>query len=305
MDKKTDKIRHGLPLKPGAKFGICAPSARFDQEKFDKGVIQLESMGFRLDIPDRIYDKKRYLAGDDRQRADIINDHFSNPEIDALICARGGFGAMRILPYLDWDVIRKNPKPLIGFSDVTAILLAIIDKSGIPVIHGPTVTTLAGAASSTLDSFYRTLVHSREPVQLQCRNTLLSAGTLDPVTAVLKGGNLSTMSHLLGTPYQPDVTDCILFIEDVNEPAYKIDRMLTQMKLAGLFNRIQGLVTGSFHQCENTVYIDEIITEIFEDCCIPGLTGLPAGHGPDNLCLTMGVDVILDPLAMTISWNPS
>ncbi len=305
MEKKSDTIRLALPLKPGAKFGVCAPSARFDQKKFDKGVERIESMGFKLDIPDQIYGKKRYLAGNDRQRADIINHHFSDPGIDAVICARGGFGAMRVLPYLDWDVIRKNPKPFIGFSDATAILLTIIDKAGIPVLHGPTITTLSAASASTLDFFYQTLIHSSGPVQLQCRTKLLPADILHPVSSTLKGGNLSTISHLVGTPFQPDFSKSILFFEDVNEPAYKIDRMLTQMKLAGLFDRIQGVVTGSFYQCENASYIDEIMTEIFDDCSVPVFTGLPAGHGPDNLCLPMGMSVTMDPHALTISWNKS
>ncbi|MFH2091381.1 MAG: LD-carboxypeptidase [Pseudomonadota bacterium] len=286
-------------LKSGKKIGICAPSARFDRQKFDQGIGQLQSLGFSLVIPQKIFDEKRYLAGDDLQRATLINQFFSDPKIDGIICARGGFGAMRILEHLDWELIKNNPKPFIGFSDITAILLSIIDRTGNPVIHGPTVVSLATPDPRTIESLYQVLTNPDHPFDLFCEKTLKSGKTCGQ----FKGGNISTISHLMGTPFIPDFKESILFLEEINEPAYKIDRMLIQMKMAGCFDHIQGIVTGSFEHCENAEYIEQILVETFDDCQVPVLTGLACGHGPVNLSLPMGLPVILDADSRTISWN--
>lgn len=292
-------MKNFIPIKPGGKLGICAPSSRFDTVKFDQGIEQLNSMGFTVELSKNIYGIKRYLAGDDRQRANLVNQFFSDPQIDGIICARGGFGALRILEYLDWDSIENNPKPLIGFSDITAILLSIIDRAKIPVIHGPTVISLATANQETLDSFFQILTNPFGSIQMSCEKMLKPGKS----HGQFKGGNISTISHLLGTPFAPDFNQSILFLEEINEPAYKIDRMLTQMKMAGLFDHIKGVVTGSFERCENAYYIDEILVEIFEDCSVPVLTGLAGGHGSVNLSLLMGMNVTIDAATLKICWN--
>lgn len=285
-------------LKQGDTIGICAPSARFDNEKFQRGVLRLESMGFKVKVPEQIYEKKRYLAGEDILRAQIVESLFVDSDIQGILCARGGFGAMRILKYLNWSVLKKNPTPLIGFSDSTALLLSIVEKTGQPVIHGPTLLSLSNAHQDTLTSFYDVLT-SKVPSMNSATGQCLVPGEC---SGILMGGNLATISHMVGTPFQPDFTGAILFFEDVGEPAYKIDRMLYQLKLAGVLNGIKGVVCGNFTDCENESYIDEIILEVFTADNIPILSRFEAGHGAINHSFVMGRPVILDAALKTLSW---
>ena len=285
-------------LSPGSSLGVCAPSSCFDIEKFNSGIQILEELGFKVKVPEEIFKKKRYLAGNDVLRARVINQFFSDPDIDGIICALGGFGSMRILDHLNWSTIRQNPKPFIGFSDNTAVLLSIIGETGNLVVHGPTVVSLANAKKETIDAFYNTLAGSLDKIDVT-NGRILKSGKC---TGVLKGGNLSTISHLLGTRFQPDFKNTILFIEDIGESAYKIDRMLTQMKMAGLFEGIRGVIIGSFENCDNYGYIEEILVEIYEEYNIPVLSGLDSGHGKINLSLCMGTHIKMDTEPARIQW---
>jgi len=286
-------------LKTGDTIGICAPSARFDLQQFNAGVKVLKGLGYKVKIPEEIFEKKRYLAGDDILRADVINRLFSDPDIDGIICARGGFGAMRLLDHLNWDLIRENPKLFIGFSDITAILLSIMDKTNKPVVHGPTVVSIAKAQNKTLESFQQTIQGCFGEIKT-VNGRVLRPGKR---RGIFKGGNISTISHLLGTKFQPGFKNAILFLEDIGEPAYKIDRMLSQLKMAGMFKEIAGVITGSFEKCDNGEYIDEIFLEIFQEYNIPIITGLDAGHGKINLSLPMGTNIELDTKTLTINWD--
>ncbi len=289
-------MKKSVFLKPGDTIGICAPSARFDLQKFNKGVKVLHSLGYKVKIPKEIFEKKRYLAGDDILRANVINQLFSDSDIDGILCARGGFGAMRILDHLDWDLLNKNPKLFIGFSDICSLLLSILDRTGDRikdviwdkigniVIHGPTVVSLATAQDKTIESFQDTIQGRFREIEMLKGQILKFGKSL----GVLKGGNISTISHLIGTEFQPDFNNSILFLEDIREPAYKIDQMLSQMKMAGMFKQITGVVTGSFEQCDNDQYLREIILEMFEEYNIPIVMGIDAGHGKINLSLPMG-----------------
>jgi muramoyltetrapeptide carboxypeptidase len=299
MVKISNHMKKIIPLKPGNILGVCAPSARFDTEKLNKGIQVIKDLGFGLIVPDKIFKKKRYLAGDDILRANIINGFFSDPNIDGIICARGGFGAMRVLNHLDWKVIRQNPKPFIGFSDNTALLLSIMDETGNLVIHGPTVVSFANARKETIDSFYDTLTGSFDKI------TVTNAHVIIPgkCAGILKGGNIATMSHLLGTRFQPDFKNTVLFLEDIGEAAYKIDRMLTQMKMAGMFKGIHGVIAGSFEKCSNDEYIKEILFEVFKEYHVPVLSGLDSGHGKINLSLLMGTHVEMDTATLEIHWK--
>lgn len=297
-------------LKPGDTIGVCAPSAQFDPQKFSTGIKLIQSMGYKVKIPKEIFEKKRYLAGDDVLRANIINQLFSDSDIKAIICARGGFGAMRLLDYLDWKLINKNPKLFIGFSDICSILLSILDKTCgrikneayNMVIHGPTVLSLANAAKKTIESFQDTIQGRFSKIQIVKEKVLNHGKT----RGILKGGNISTISHLLGTKFQPDFKNCVLFLEDIGEPAYKIDRMLSQMQMAGMFSKIRGVITGSFEKCANDHYLHEILLEIFKDYNIPIITGIDAGHGKINLCLPMGkmidINALINNRTMKINW---
>lgn len=293
------KVFQDLKKRKIKTLGVCAPSARFNRALFESALQKIKKKGFEVKIPDPIFLKKRYLAGEDGFRAEVINQLFSDSDIDAVICARGGYGAMRILDFIDWGLIKNNPKPFIGFSDVTSLLLTIISKSGIPVIHGPTLTSLASASKQTIDSFFDTLGGNVSDIQVSKAKIAIPG----KCSGILKGGNLSTISHLIGTPFQPEFNGGVLFLEDTGEPAYKIDRMLTQMQMSGLFEGLQGVITGTFEQCDNENYLEEIFIEIFEKYNIPVLTGLQCGHGRINLSLIMGAQVQMDTETLMLSWK--
>jgi muramoyltetrapeptide carboxypeptidase len=286
-------------LMPGDTIGVCAPSARFDKDKFHKGVQILEQMGFKVVVPKAVFEKKRYLAGDDRARAKVFESLSADPDIRGIICARGGFGAMRMLPYIDWAVVEKHPTLTIGFSDNTALLMAITRKTGQPVVHGPTLLSLADAGQATLDSFYNTITGRTSSFSDSDARCLIPGIS----TGILLGGNLATLAHLTGTPFEPDFRDAVFFIEDVGEPAYKIDRMLSQMKMAGLFENLKGVLAGTFTDCRQSSYIDEILMEIFSGYNIPILGSMNAGHGSINHSLVMGQQIYLDASGKKISWE--
>lgn len=277
-------------LSKGDTIGVAAPSARFDRTRLDMGIATLESLGFKVHVPGEIFRAQRYLAGDDTYRARVLHDLFIDPDIQGIISARGGFGAMRVLPLLNWELIKAHPKCVVGFSDATALLTALVHRSGRAVVHGPNLVSLADPAPQTLAAFHRAV--TGETIRIQPEN----GACLRPGIArgVLKGGNMATLAHLVGTRFQPDFTNTVLFLEDVGEPAYKIDRMLSQMKMAGMFHNVSGVVTGSFENCANPEYIPEILLDIFEAPDLPILTGLDCGHGPVNLSVVIGAEAYLD-----------
>ena len=287
-------------LKPGDTIGIVAPAGPFDPKIFSQGLSTVESLGFRTRVSDEIFEKTGYLAGTDALRAQLINRLFKDPEVQGIICARGGFGSLRILPLVDFDVIRKNPKVFIGFSDITALLTAITSHSGLVTFHGPMVTTLATAPEFTCN-ILTTAIASDAPLEITpADGIVLQAGQAKgPVI----GGNLNTLCHLLGTPYQAGFKSHILFFEDRGEARYRIDRMVAQMKLAGCFEGIDGLVLGSFEDCGNLDGIYQIFQEHFRDIHIPILAGFDIGHGKQNMTIPCGMDATLDTDKQLLSFS--
>ncbi len=288
-------------LKPGDVIGVAAPSARFNEQEVHTGVQCLKDMGFKVRIPQDIFGQSRYLAGTDRQRADVLNALFADPEVKGVIAARGGFGAMRILPLLHWKEIAQCRTLFMGFSDATALICALVLHAGTCALHGPNLISLGKSSQDTLDRFSKVASGCFTELHLP-REQVICAGK---GKGRLLGGNLATLVHLIGTPFQPDFDNSILFLEDVGEPAYKIDRMLSQMKMAGLLDRIQGVVTGSFEACTESEYIPQIIEEIFSSFGIPICMGLEAGHGSVNISLPMGVEVSLDAGIPCLQWHVS
>ena len=287
------------PVGPGDTIGICAPAGSFDQEMFEAGVSVLKNLGFQVYLPDTIYSRKRYLAGDDAARAETVNRLYADPQVDAIICARGGYGSMRMLAYLDWDTIRANPKPFVGFSDVTAILVRMVEQSLSGVIHGPVVTSLAMATDRTRRSLAEVLAGKGNRIEIS-----------DPVVlkkgrgrGILSGGNLATLAHLAGTDCQPSFQNRLFFMEDTAEPPYKIDRMLTQLKMAGCFEGVKGVIVGALEKCEPLEMVHEIISEAFEAYDVPVMAGMDAGHGADNLSMVFGAAAEMDTEAGTLYWT--
>lgn len=278
-------------LKSGDTLGIVAPASSFDREKFERGIAVIASMGFCVQIPDSLFLRDGYLAGSDQLRADGVNRMFRDSQIHGIICARGGFGSMRILPFLDIDTIRQNPKVFIGFSDISALLSVLMDQCQMVVFHGPTVTTLGDGDTLTRESFYSAIcdegvrdMRPEEPV-------VLSPGSAN---GMITGGNLTTLCHLLGTPFSPVFSGKILFLEDRNESAYRIDRMLSQMKMAGCFQGIVGVALGSFEGCGREEELHRIFNRTFRDMGIPVVAGFGIGHGRRNIVIPFGVAAELE-----------
>ncbi|MDH4204777.1 MAG: LD-carboxypeptidase [Desulfobacteraceae bacterium] len=291
MLSKDNKSVRPPRLKPGDTIGIVAPAGPFDPEKFMKGKTVLESMGFRTFFDEGIFQKHGFLAGTDIQRADQVNRLFADPSVQAIVCARGGYGSMRILPFLDFETILKHPKIFLGFSDISALLSVLYDQYGLVTFHGPVVTTLANATEKTIMAM-KTALTSDAPLELIPEDgRVIKPGVC---SGILTGGNLTTLCHLVGTSYAPNFRGKILLLEDVGEMPYRIDRMLTQMKLAGCFNGIAGLILGAFKECGHLNEIVEIFDNIFEDADIPISVGFDLGHGKHNLTIPMGLGAMLD-----------
>lgn len=284
------------PVKLGETIGVAAPSACFDDQKLLQGIACLRDLGFQVQVPQEIFERTRYLAGEDVSRAGVVNQLFADSGVKAIMAARGGFGSMRMLDHLDWDLIQSNPKLVIGFSDITALLTALIQKTSMVAVHGPNLVSLAEADAQTLDSFVQAITALPKDIVIS-QGICLGPGQ---ARGKLMGGNMATLTHLVGTRFQPDFDGAVLFLEDVGEPAYKIDRMLSQMRMAGLLKKVRGVVTGGFENCENQEYIPEILLETFER--IPVLMGLSSGHGIPNLSLAMGMNVMLDATHARLQW---
>jgi muramoyltetrapeptide carboxypeptidase len=290
MKNDMDK-RNPIALKPGDCIGIVAPASSFEESVFYAGIGVLENMGFRVRIPEGIFARSGYFAGSDAVRAAQVNAAFADSTVQAIICARGGYGSMQILPYLDYAAIRRHPKLLMGFSDITALLCALYQRSGLVSCHGPVVTTLVNASPVTLESVLHALTLNHLPgIHLECGMTLSPGKASGPVIC----GNLTTLCHLVGTPFLPNLNEHILIIEDKGEKPYRIDRMLTQMNLAGVFDGLSGLGIGTFENCGAADELYEIIARIFGPFHIPILAGFNIGHGPDNIAVPFGLEAFLD-----------
>ena len=290
-------------LKPGDRIGIAAPASPFDGKSFEAGLGALESMGFNPVVPEGLFEKNGFLAGTDRPRADQLTRLFTDPEIDGIICARGGYGSMRILPLLDADVLANHPKVFVGFSDITALIGFIVQRCGMTVFHGPSVTTLGDGNPETRERLRAALTRV-EPMTLtvEAGETMRSGSAEGPFLC----GNLTILCHLTGTPFQPDLKDRILLIEDRGEAPYRIDRMLTQMRMAGCFQDLAGLALGSFTDCGSSRHINEIVADRLNGLDIPILAGFNAGHEGVNLTLPVGGAVRLDTKSKTLSFlNPA
>ena len=248
-------------------------------------------MGFQIRIPDDLYENEGYLAGSDQLRADVMHRLFVDQTISAIVCAKGGFGSMRVLPLLDFALIEKNPKIFLGHSDISALLSAMYTRTGLVTFHGPLVTTIFNAPEKTRKALVEA-VSSERSLEFACTNGMtIHSGV---VSGPLCGGNLTTLCHLLGTPFAFSFKDHILFLEDRGEAPYRIDRMLTQMKLAGCFQHLAGLILGDFVDCGERREILQIFTDAFANTSIPILTGIEAGHRKQNLTLPFGLEAILD-----------
>jgi muramoyltetrapeptide carboxypeptidase len=275
----------------------------------------LEALGFKVRVGAHLLDRHGYLAGDDKARADDINQAFADKSVAAVHAIRGGWGSARLLPHLDFDTIRRNPKILIGYSDVTALLLSLHAKAGLVTFHGP--IGLGRWDEYSLEYYKRVLFNGEQVTYtnkkgLSDRNALTQVDfrtqTITPGKARgrLLGGNLTVMTAILGSPYVPDWENTILFTEDVHEDFYRIDRMLTQLALAGVLGKIKGFVFGSCSECGpgdgnfGALTLEEIFADHIKPLGVPAWQGAMIGHSQPQWTLPLGVEVEIDADAGTL-----
>lgn len=247
-------------------------------------------MGYAIRLAEGLFEVEGYLAGKFERRLDQVHQMFSDNRVDAVMCARGGFGSLHLLSHIDYEIIRNHPKPFIGFSDITAMHCAFFARAGLVTFHGPMVSTLGVSDDQTNSSWQQNLCAGNGGISKHQMYTVKSG----QAEGIVTGGNLSTLCHLLGTPFSPSFADRILFIEEINEAPYRIDRMLSQMMMAGCFNGLSGLVLGTFKDCGPDDEILGVVDRVFKDVQRPILAGLPVGHGTTNLTLPLGVRARLD-----------
>jgi muramoyltetrapeptide carboxypeptidase len=289
-------------LQKGETVGVIAPAGPVTPSEIQPGIKLLESFGYKVIISPHVYQRQGYLAGNDETRLQDLNAMLENQDVKVIFCARGGYGTLRLLEKIDFDLIRMNPKIIVGYSDITALLLAIYKKTGLVTFHGTMIKELSKNRKRNLASFLDFISSDK-----MGKVDLASGITLAPGRAegTLLGGNLSLICHLVGTPFMPSLKKSILFVEEKEEPLYRIDRMMTHLRLSGHLKGLVGLIAGTFEGCGNISSINGVLRDTVSDLKIPLLSGLPVGHGLENISLPIGVQAFLDTEAMILSITES
>ncbi len=285
-------------LKRGDMVGVVAPAGSVDPAHLEAGLEVIRGMGFQPVLGRFVHDRKHFLAGEDEDRADDLMVMFQNPDIKAIFCARGGYGVNRILPLLNSKIIRQNPKVVVGSSDITLLLIHLLQKCGLVSFHGPMVSGSFGCKPMKISKtqFREILTGVKEGGHLKAPQAqVLQEGT---ARGKLVGGCLTLLCRSLKTPYEIQTRDGILLIEDVNEPAYRIDGMLWQLKTAGKVRGVKGIMFGEMINCRfgegQKNRLDDLFREILPKSSIPILTHCPVGHGSEMWTLPLGVEATLD-----------
>lgn len=287
------------PVRPGSRLSIVAPAGPFNEEAFCAGLGWLSERYEPVHRPD-IFAKTGYLAGDDARRLAELKEALADPSVDAIVCARGGFGTTRILPGIDPEEVRRANKLVVGFSDITA-LHTLWSKAGVRSVHAPMVAALGSASPGLRERWIDTVENPGATRSWELCPLRESPG---PVRGLLTGGNLAVLAALLGTPRSPRLEGKILFIEDVGERPYRIDRVLTTMKQAGCFEGLAGLIVGAFTEGDpgsDGVTVDDVISGHFADAPFPVLIGFPAGHIPENEPIPLGAEASIAGGVLTVN----
>lgn len=286
---------------PIRRLGVLAPASPFPHERFEAGLQILRGLGLTPVVHYQAYAKTGYLAGPDADRLRALYDLLADDSLDAVIAARGGYGVHRLLEHLSRPELGHAPKVLIGFSDLTA-LHAVWAQLGVPSIHGPVVTQLADLGAADHAVFADVL--ARKP-QSYSGTTTIHGGQAH---GRLFGGCLSVLTPLLGTPFLPPLAGAILLLEDVGEAPYRIDRMLTQLRLGGVLQQLGGIAVGEWVRCDpprpGEPTAIEVLAERTADLGIPVVYGLPIGHGKTNHAVWLSVEATLDADLRTLTVSP-
>jgi muramoyltetrapeptide carboxypeptidase len=260
--------------------GVIAPSGVIDGDALEAGCAWLMRKGFQPFYLPSILDRDLYFAGSARRRLDELHEMFSRPEVKAIICARGGYGCNYLLPDLDLELIRANPKVFCGASDVTTLLTCLCDRAGMVTFHGPMLNVDVRADGIDEESWWAAFM-SGEVYQRKFSKDEVQTLVYGSAEGMLYGGCLSILCASLGTPYEIETSGTILFLEDLAEPAYRIDRMLMQLKLAGKFDGVRGVIFGEMLNCARNVQdytLQQVVLRVVGDLGIPVAYGLKSGH---------------------------
>jgi muramoyltetrapeptide carboxypeptidase len=296
------QFRCAEPLTAGARVALIAPAGPLQNpEELPRAQENTRTLGWEPIVGAHATEQLGYLAGHDRHRLNDLNRALRDPKVDGIWCLRGGYGLMRIIESVDYEALSRNPKVIIGYSDVTALHAAVQRRCRLITFHGPT-------ARETLTDFSRDSFQRAVIQRVDSCGVAPAARELNPGRAEgrLVGGNLAVLTSLAGTPFAPDLTDSILILEDVNEPVYRIDRMLQQLKLTGTLSGCRGIAFGDCTRCPEDAggggrRFDDVLGELAHSLGIPCLTGIPVGHIPDQWTIPLGALATLDTRACSLT----
>ncbi|MAL16427.1 MAG: LD-carboxypeptidase [Balneola sp.] len=290
-------------LKKGDTLGLVAPASPIYQSSvFEEMLENLKALGFELKLGEHVWSQRGYLAGMDEQRAGDLMNMFEDPEVDGIMCIRGGWGCNRILPLLDYEVIRNNPKVFCGFSDITSLHMAIYQHSDLITFHGP-----VGKSdwNDFTTSAFKQVIWNGETPEFSVPDELDETFVVTEGKAEGKmlGGNLSVLVSMIGSDYLPSFEDSILFLEDIGESVYRIDRMFTQLKLAGILDQLNGFVFGKCTDCDagsNSLSLKQVFDDHIKPLNIPAFYGAMISHEENNITIPMGMKAMIDSEKKTI-----
>ena len=288
-------------LAPGARVALVAPAGPLrGREDIDCAMANVRALGCEPAVATHALARTGYFAGDDATRASDLNAALRDSRIDAVWCLRGGYGAVRIVDRIEWGALRARPKPVLGYSDVTALHGAIARQAGLVSYHAPTARSPLSALSRA--SLADAVMRGEDSCGVAERARVLRAGR---ATGRLEGGNLAVLTGLVGTPYMPPLDGAILVLEDVNEAVYRIDRMLAQLRLAGALNGVRAIVFGECTNCpeeadDGARRLDDVLLEVAEGLRVPCLAGVPVGHVAEQWTLPLGAMAEVDAEARTL-----
>lgn len=300
-------------LKRGDLIGLTAPGSFISESELQDSITNIEKLGFSVFYSSNILARHGYLAGTDEQRRDDLHLMFFKKEIKGIVCARGGYGCSRILPILDYNLIRQNPKVLIGYSDITALCSGIFNKTGLVCFHGPVAISTFNDFS--INYFNQVLLNPSPELLLtsigdpQKKNHSIVSIRSGKASGALVGGNLSIVVSLIGTPFDINFEGKIIFLEEIGEEPYRIDRMLTQMIESGKFEKAAGVALGVFEKCEpkekNAEFdysfsLMEVLLDRLYNLGIPVIYGLSFGHITNKFTLPVGINAELDVDSQTL-----
>jgi len=290
-------------LNKGDLLGLVSPASPIaDPSRIDRGVRYLEGLGYRVLLGKSITAVHGYLAGTDEQRAADLHAFFARKDVRAILCIRGGYGTPRLLSLLDYRLVRRNPKIFVGYSDITALQLALWKRAGLVTFHGPMVgVDMADTMDAfTEEIFWNLLTSDRKQGKIKLPDD--TAITVFPGrgTGRLLGGNLALIVSLLGTPYQPSFSGSVLFLEDIGEEPYRIDRMLVQLRNTRILGRSAAILAGQFTDCvpedksKPSLTVDQLLSEAASSTRRPLLAHLPFGHENPKMTIPLGIRARVD-----------